>query len=106
MIGHKCLEATICSKVLVDVYKAFSPGLTYVMLSKVTERRHLKIVHWLHLDDFIPILYSGTISTIFDFDSYLLPIFFWNLQFSIRIIYLYILFTNLKETSNVVHSPQ
>jgi hypothetical protein len=55
MTGHKCQRATICSKVLVDVRKAFSPSLTYVMLSRVTESRHLKIAHQLYPEDFMPV---------------------------------------------------
>jgi hypothetical protein len=64
MTGHKCQGATICSKVLVDVRKAFSPGLTYVMLSRVTESRHLKIARQLLPDDFMSVLYTTGNSTI------------------------------------------
>ena len=64
MIGHKCHGATICSKVLVDVHKAFIPGLTYIMLSRVTERRDVKIAHWLHPHDFMPIVYFGALLTV------------------------------------------
>ena len=40
---YECYGATICSKVLVNVCKAISSSLTYVILSKVTKKRHLKI---------------------------------------------------------------
>jgi hypothetical protein len=64
MAGHKCQGATICSKVLVDVRKAFSFGLTYVMLSRVTKRTHLRIAWGLSLDDFTPVLHHNVRSTI------------------------------------------
>jgi hypothetical protein len=37
--------STICSKVLVNVCKAFFFGSTYIMLPKVTKRKHFKIAH-------------------------------------------------------------
>jgi hypothetical protein len=64
MTGYKCQGATICSKVLVDVRKAFSPGLTNVMFSRLTESRHLKIARRLHHDDFMVVLYSTSDSTV------------------------------------------
>jgi hypothetical protein len=64
MTGHKCQGARICSKVLVDVRKAFSLGLTYVMLSRITESRHLKIARGLHPNDFMLVLYSTNDSTV------------------------------------------
>jgi ATP-dependent DNA helicase PIF1 len=41
--GHKSQGATIATNVLIDIQNAFSPGLTYVMLSWVTNQRNLKI---------------------------------------------------------------
>ena len=43
MIGHKSQGATISTNVVVDIRNAFAPGLTYVMLSRVTNRANLKI---------------------------------------------------------------
>jgi hypothetical protein len=64
MIGHKYHGATICSKVLIDVHKAFTLSLTYIMLSRVTERRHVKIARRVHPHDFMPVVYFGALLTI------------------------------------------
>lgn len=50
---HKPQGATISSKVLVDIQKAFALGLTSVMLFKVAEQKYLTIVWQLHVDDLI-----------------------------------------------------
>ncbi len=43
IIGHKAQGATITSKVFIDVRDSFAIGLTYVMLSKVTNHANLMI---------------------------------------------------------------
>ena len=43
MTGHKSQGATISTNVVVDIHNAFAPGLTYVMLSRITYRTNLKI---------------------------------------------------------------
>ena len=43
MIGHKSQGATISTNVVVDIRNVFAPGLTYVMLSRVTNQKNLKI---------------------------------------------------------------
>jgi hypothetical protein len=52
--GQKSQGATIASIVLVDVQNAFSLGLTYVMLSKMTNHRNLKIRRTLSPTNFTP----------------------------------------------------
>jgi ATP-dependent exoDNAse (exonuclease V) alpha subunit len=54
MTGHKSQGATISTNVVVDIRNAFAPGLTYVMLSRVTNRTNLKIKGRLIPSDFIP----------------------------------------------------
>ena len=54
MTGHKSQGATISTKVIVDIRNAFTPGLTYVMLSRTTNRQNLKIVRKLLPSNFIP----------------------------------------------------
>ena len=54
MIAHRCQGATIASHVIVHVSDAFCPGLLYVMLSRVTNRRFLSIVTPLTLAEFTP----------------------------------------------------
>jgi ATP-dependent DNA helicase PIF1 len=54
MIGHKSQGATISTNVVVDIRNAFAPGLTYVMLSKVTNRKNLKIKGQLLPSHFVP----------------------------------------------------
>lgn len=44
MTAHKCQGATIAGNTLVHVRDAFVPGLLYVMLSRVTERRFIRVV--------------------------------------------------------------
>ena len=43
MTGHKSQGATMSTNVVVDIHNAFALGLTYVMLSRVTNRTNLKI---------------------------------------------------------------
>jgi hypothetical protein len=64
MTGHKCQGAILYYKVLIDIYKAFSAGLTYVMLSRVAGSRYMKIARLLHPDDFMPMLYSRALFTV------------------------------------------
>jgi ATP-dependent exoDNAse (exonuclease V) alpha subunit len=54
MTGHKSQGATISNNVIINIRIAFAPGLTYVMLSRTTNRQHLKIVRKLVPSDFIP----------------------------------------------------
>ena len=44
MTVHRCQGATFTSHVIVHVTCAFAPGLLYVMLSRVTNRRFLCVV--------------------------------------------------------------
>eukprot|EP00798_Chlamydomonas_sp_ICE-L_P003121 gene3121-biopygen20880 len=44
MNGHKSQGATLSGPTIVHMKEAFTPGLLYVMLSRVTERAHLCIV--------------------------------------------------------------
>lgn len=53
--GHKSQGATLSTTTIVHMDTAFTPALAYVMLSRVTERRHLKIVGGLRAQDVIPI---------------------------------------------------
>ncbi len=42
MTSHKSQGATITTKVIIDIKKTFTHGLTYVMLSIVTNQNNLK----------------------------------------------------------------
>jgi hypothetical protein len=42
--SHKSPSTTISSKVIIDIKKAFALGFTYVMISKVTNKKNLKII--------------------------------------------------------------
>lgn len=53
MTGHKSQGCTLAGKVLVVLTEAFAPGLTYVMLSRVTNRNNLRIVGKLSSSDFL-----------------------------------------------------
>ena len=52
MTGHKSQGCTLSGKVLLVISAAFAPGLTYVMLSRVTNRINLRIVGNLCPTDF------------------------------------------------------
>ncbi len=54
IIGHKSQGRTINSKVIINIKQAFALGLTYVMFSRVTNRKKLKSTRNLTLNDFIP----------------------------------------------------
>jgi hypothetical protein len=54
MISHKSQGATIATKVIIDIKKTFALGLTYVMLSIVTNHYNLKIIGNLIPNDFTP----------------------------------------------------
>jgi hypothetical protein len=54
IIGHKSQGATIASNVLIEVRNAFSPRLTYIMLSQVTNQKNLKIRRTLSPTNFTP----------------------------------------------------
>ena len=56
MTGHRSQGATIEGDVIIDVASAFSPGLLYVMLSRIKKRSQLRIVGRLTPDMFDPIL--------------------------------------------------
>jgi ATP-dependent exoDNAse (exonuclease V) alpha subunit len=45
IIGHKSQGATISSKMMIHIRESFARGLVYVMLSRVTSRKNLKIVN-------------------------------------------------------------
>jgi hypothetical protein len=44
---------------IIDVSDAFCPGLLYVMLSRVTERRHIRLLQPLTPDMFTPMVVPG-----------------------------------------------
>ncbi len=48
--------ATISSKVMIHIHESFAWGLVYVMLSRVTSQRNLKIVNNLQPSDIQPML--------------------------------------------------
>jgi ascorbate-specific PTS system EIIC-type component UlaA len=52
--SHKSQGATIASNVLIDIRKAFSPRLTYIMLSRVTNRKNMEIRRTLSPTNFTP----------------------------------------------------
>jgi len=49
--GHKSQGATISFKVMIHIREFFARGLVYVMLSRVTSRKNLKIVNNLQPSD-------------------------------------------------------
>lgn len=52
-----CLQAqgcTLTTPTIVFMREAFTPALLYVMLSRVTQRKHLRIVGHLTSSKFIP----------------------------------------------------
>jgi hypothetical protein len=51
--SHKSPGTTISSKVIIDIKKTFAPHLTYVMISKVTNKKNLKLIGNLTPNDFI-----------------------------------------------------
>ena len=57
MTGHRSQGATIAFTMLVDIKSAFAPGLLYVILSRVTNRKFLKIVTPLKVTDVVPIVF-------------------------------------------------
>jgi hypothetical protein len=56
IIGHKSQGATISSKVIIHIREYFAWGLVYVMLSRVTSRKNLKIVNNLQPSNIQPML--------------------------------------------------
>ncbi len=56
IIGHKSQGAMISSKVMIHVRESFAQGLVYVMLSRVTSRKNLKIVNNLQPSNIQPML--------------------------------------------------
>jgi ATP-dependent DNA helicase PIF1 len=52
--GHKSQGATLDGTTIINVNSTFCPGLLYVMLSRVTERRHIKLLQRLTPDMFSP----------------------------------------------------
>ena len=59
MTGHKAQGATLTGTTIIKVDSAFCPGLLYVMLSRVTDRRHLRILTPLTPAMFVPMLVPG-----------------------------------------------
>ncbi len=54
--SHKAQGATISNKVVKKVRNSFAQGVTYVMLSWVTNRKHLFICDNLTPNDFNPMV--------------------------------------------------
>jgi ATP-dependent DNA helicase PIF1 len=54
--SHKAQGATISIKVVIKVRNSFAQGLTYVMLSWVTNRKYLFIYDKLTPNDFDPMV--------------------------------------------------
>ena len=52
MTRHKAQRATVAAKVIIDTHEAFTPGLTYVLLSRVTESKYVMLPRKLIVDDF------------------------------------------------------
>lgn len=59
LAGHRSQGATLRTKTIIDVTDAFTPGLLYVMLSRVTDRKHLHLVRRLTPDMFVPMKVPG-----------------------------------------------
>ncbi len=57
--GHKSQGATLRGKTILHMQSAFSPGLAYVMLSRVTTRDNLKIVGKFLASDIVPMKLSS-----------------------------------------------
>lgn len=53
--AHKSQGATLAHTTVVHMDDSFAPGLMYVMFSRVTERRFLKLVGGIRAEDIIPI---------------------------------------------------
>jgi ATP-dependent exoDNAse (exonuclease V) alpha subunit len=53
---HKSEGCTIQSTVFIEITDAFSPGLVYVALSRVTNRYNIKLLSRLTPDIFIPVV--------------------------------------------------
>jgi hypothetical protein len=53
--AHRAQGATLSGTVIMDVRGAFTPGIAYVMLSRVTNRRNLRILGGLKPADFTPV---------------------------------------------------
>ena len=53
--AHRAQGATLCGTVILHVRNAFTPGITYVMLSRVTSRDNLRVLGRLTPADFTPI---------------------------------------------------
>ena len=55
MTGHKSQGATLCNTTVIHIDSAFVPGQAYVMLSRMTERRHLRIVGTMKAANIVPV---------------------------------------------------
>ena len=55
LTGHRCQGATLTGPVIVHVTELFTPGILYVILSRVTHRVNLKIVGHLFASMFVPV---------------------------------------------------
>ena len=55
LTGHRCQGATLTGPVIVHVTELFTPGILYVILSRVTDRVNLKIVGHLLVSMFVPV---------------------------------------------------
>ena len=61
MTGHKSQGATLTGSTIVHIQSAFTPGLAYVMLSRVVSRANLKVVGRLLAEDIVPMT-LGTVA--------------------------------------------
>ena len=55
--AHKAQGATMSGPTVVHPGRVFCPGQMYVMLSRITDRRNLRIVGHLTPDQFIPVVF-------------------------------------------------
>ena len=60
MTSYKSQGAIISTKVIVNIRNTFAPGLSYVMLSRTTNKKNLNIIRRLIPSDFIPCPPLGT----------------------------------------------
>jgi hypothetical protein len=64
MTGHSCQGATIAKHVVIYSCEGFCPGLLYVMLSRVTESRFVRIALPLKPSDFRSVRIPGLSSAV------------------------------------------
>lgn len=59
MTEHKSQGRTIDDLAIIHVREGFCPGLLYIMFSRVTERRLIKLFSKVTPEDFRPVIISG-----------------------------------------------